>query len=91
MMKVMCVGSWAKEQITVELLRKSGIEVYAYMDTNNPGIIPLVNKYKIGSLGDVSLIVSFAISNGISLAFITNGYSLKAGVSNALRCAWSLF
>ncbi|NIM15253.1 MAG: hypothetical protein GTO45_25100, partial [Candidatus Aminicenantes bacterium] len=37
--RILVVGSWAKEEITIENLKKNPeLEVFSYLDTHNPGI-----------------------------------------------------
>ena len=69
---VLVVGSWAKEQITIENIRKKpDVKVFAYMDTKNPGIIDLVDGYKIGDLHDNRDIINYAKEQKIDLVLIT--------------------
>jgi phosphoribosylamine--glycine ligase len=84
--KVLVVGSWAKEQITIENIRKnSDVKVFAYMDTKNPAIISLVDGYEIGELGDKEKIVNYANKQKIDLVLITTAMPLSVGVVDALE------
>jgi len=54
--RVLVVGSWAKEQITIENLSSNPeIEIYSYMDIRNPGIISQVKGFMVGSFCDLSM------------------------------------
>jgi phosphoribosylamine--glycine ligase len=84
--KVLVVGSWAKEQITIENIRKkSNIEVFAYMDTKNPAIASLVDNYKIGKLDKKKQIVDYAKKQKIDLVLITTAQPLSLGLVDALE------
>jgi phosphoribosylamine--glycine ligase len=84
--RVLVVGSWAKEQITIENIRKNpDIEVFAYMDTKNPAIMSIVKDYKIGTLDDKNKIVKFAKKNKIDLVLITTALPLSVGTVDALE------
>jgi len=84
--KVLVVGSWAKEQITIENIKKdANAEVFCYMDTKNPGIMPLADGYRIGSLCDVSNITNYAKEIKADLVLITTASPLAAGLVDVLE------
>jgi phosphoribosylamine--glycine ligase len=84
--KVLVVGSWAKEQITVEHLKRDPeLQVYAYMDTMNPGIARLADGHHLGSLDDAAAIARYARSAEIDLALITTAAPLAAGAADLLE------
>jgi phosphoribosylamine--glycine ligase len=84
--RVLVVGSWAKEQITIENIKKNAdTEVFSYMDTKNPGIITLVNGYRIGSLYDVENVLNYAKEKKIELVIITTAGPLSAGLVDVLE------
>jgi phosphoribosylamine--glycine ligase len=84
--RVLVVGSWAKEQITIENIRKkSDVKVFAYMDTKNPAIASLVEGYEIGGLDNKEQIVNYAKKQKIDLALITTAMPLSIGVVDALE------
>lgn len=86
MYKVLVVGSWAKEQATIEnIVNIAGLKAYAYMDTPNPGIMGLVNDYKIGELKDIKNIVDYADSISADLVLITTASPLAVGLVDSLR------
>lgn len=80
------VGSWAKEQITIENIRKKpDVKVFAYMDTKNPAIVSLVDGYKIGRLDKKEKIIDYAKKENIDLVLITTAMPLSVGVVDALE------
>lgn len=84
--RVLVVGSWAKEQITIENIRKnSDVKVFSYMSTKNPAILSLVDGYEIGELGNKEKIVDFAKKQKIDLALITTAKPLSVGVADDLE------
>ena len=84
--KVLIVGSWAKEQITIENIQAhNDCDVYVYMDTKNPGIIELAKDYQVGSFYDVDDIVNYAASQKIDIALITTAAPLSRGVVDSLE------
>src|SRR6056297_773867 len=83
---VIVVGSWAKEQIAIEnIKRNKQIKVYAYLDTKNPGILSLVDGYRIGSLKDIDNIKDFCEREKIDLVLITTASPLQAGLVDLLE------
>ncbi len=84
--RVLIVGSWAKEQITIENIKKDkDIEIYSYMDTKNPGIISLVKDYKVGSLYDIRNIADYAFNSKIELTIVTTAGPLSVGLIDLLE------
>ena len=84
--RVLVVGSWAKEQITIENLSSNPeIEIFSYMDIINPGIISLVKSYHAGSLQDIEAIVKYAGEQKIDLVIITTASPLSRGLVDALQ------
>jgi phosphoribosylamine--glycine ligase len=84
--KILIVGSWAKEQITIEnLQKKNDVNVYAYMSTHNPAIVSLVDDYLIGTLDNTKQIVEYAKQQEIDLVLITTAQPLSVGVVDALE------
>ncbi len=84
--RVLVVGSWAKEQITIEnLKKKENIDIFAYLDTRNPAIISLVNGYKIGELHAIDNLVNYAKKEKIDLVIITTAVPLSLGLVDALE------
>lgn len=84
--KVLVVGSWAKEQITIENISSNPeIEIFSYMDIHNPGIIPLVKSYHVGSFYDTENIVEYAKDQKIDLVIITTAVPLSIGIVDLLE------
>lgn len=84
--RVLVVGSWAKEQITIENMSSNPeIEIFSYMDIRNPGIIPMVKGYQVGSFHDISAIVNYAREQKIDLVIITTASPLSLGLVDALQ------
>ena len=84
--RVLVVGSWAKEQITIEHLKRDPLlEVHAYMDTMNPGISQIADSYHVGSLDDAAEIAAYARAAEIDLALITTAAPLAAGAADVLE------
>jgi phosphoribosylamine--glycine ligase len=84
--RVLVVGSWAKEQITIENIKQNpDFEVYVYMDTKNPGIIDLVDGYKIGDFHNVKDVISYVKKQNIDLVLITTAEPLSLGLVDELE------
>ena len=84
--RVLVVGSWAKEQITIENLSGNpDIEIFSYMDIRNPGIASLVKGYQIGSFQDLPAIVNYAQGQLIDVVIITTASPLSLGLVDELE------
>jgi phosphoribosylamine--glycine ligase len=84
--RILVVGSWAKEQITIENIRKKpDVKVFAYMSTKNPVIVTIVDGYKIGELDKKKQIVDYAKKENIDLVLITTAQPLSVGVVDAVE------
>ena len=84
--RILVVGSWAKEQITIENIRKrNNVKIFAYMNIKNPAIISLVDGYKIGRLSNKKQIVDYAKKQKVDLALVTTAKPLSLGVVDALE------
>jgi phosphoribosylamine--glycine ligase len=85
MKRILVVGSWAKEEITIENLKKNpGLEVFSYLDTRNPGILERADGTRMGSLHDVEGILDYAREMNIDLALVTTAAPLAAGLVDVL-------
>jgi len=83
---VLIVGSWAKEQITIENIKSDKrIKVFSYLDTKNQGILSLVDGYKIGSLYKIEDIVKYAKTVKADLVIITTAFPLSFGIVDVLE------
>jgi phosphoribosylamine--glycine ligase len=83
--RVLVVGSWAKEQITVDNISHDGVRAFAYMDTPNPAIAASTDGHTVGRLSDVEAIVDFARGIDADLVLITTAGPLAAGAADALQ------
>jgi phosphoribosylamine--glycine ligase len=84
--KVLVVGSWAKEQITIENISKNpNIEVFSYMDIRNPAIMQLVKGYQVGSFYNVEEIAKYSQEQHIDLVIITTAAPLSMGLVDLLE------
>lgn len=84
--RVLVVGSWAKEQITIENISSNpDIAIFSYMDIRNPGIISLVDSYRVGSLYDIDAIVKYALEQKIDMVVITTASPLSIGLVDELE------
>lgn len=86
--KFLIIGSWAKEQITVKNIKEnSSYKVFCYLDTKNPGIISLVDGYRMGSLYKIDEIVEYAKAIQPDLVLVTTAAPLSLGLVNKLQKA----
>lgn len=85
-MKVLLVGSGAREHIIAEQIARSA-ELYVIMDRKNPGIAKLAQKYYITDTANPETVGLWAMNEGIDLAFASPDAVLAAGVSDALEKA----
>ncbi|MFO8052538.1 MAG: phosphoribosylamine--glycine ligase [Candidatus Omnitrophota bacterium] len=84
--KILLVGSWAKEQITIENIKKNpSYKIFSYLDTNNPAIISLVEGFFVGSLSDPNSILNYAKKIKPDLIIITTASPLAAGSADKLE------
>lgn len=83
--RVLVVGSWAKEEITIANMKRfPGMEVYCYMDTDNPGIRMRADGFRIGRLNDVAAVLDYARETDVHLTLITTAAPLAAGLVDAM-------
>ena len=83
-MKVLVVGTGAREHAICDALIKDDVELYAYMSKNNPGISK-ISTFKKGDEGEVDEVAKFAKENEIELAVIGPEAPLGKGIVNALE------
>jgi phosphoribosylamine--glycine ligase len=84
--RILVVGSWAKEEITIENLKKNPkLQVFSYLDTHNPGIIDRADGFRIGSLYNIKDILDYSREMNIKLVLITTAAPLEAGLVDALE------
>ncbi|MFH1182505.1 MAG: phosphoribosylamine--glycine ligase [Candidatus Woesearchaeota archaeon] len=90
-MKILLVGSGARENAIIDALVAGKAEVYSYMHTLNPSIRHASQGFELGKLDDVSAIAKFADENMIEYAIIGPELPLAAGVvdellKNGVKC-----
>lgn len=86
--RVLIVGCWAKEQITIEQMKRLGdVEAFAYLETPNPAILSQVGAHRIGDLEDAEAIVELAREVEPDTVLITTAAPLAAGAADALEDA----
>lgn len=83
--RVLVVGSWAKEQITIEHLKAtSEVEVHAFIEVANPGIMQLADGHELGNASEVGQVVDAAERSECDLVLVTTAAPLQAGLVDAL-------
>ncbi|MFH1787002.1 MAG: phosphoribosylamine--glycine ligase [archaeon] len=83
-MKVLVVGSGAREHVIAESIAKSGEKLYSILSTRNPGIIRLSEDYKVCDITDNDSIRKFAEKSDITLAIIGPEVPLANGIVDEL-------
>lgn len=84
--RILVTGSWAKEEITIENLKKNeDLKVFSYLDTQNPGIQGRVDGYRIGALHDVDNILDYAKETDCDIVLVTTAAPLAAGLVDVLE------
>lgn len=83
---VLVVGSWAKEQITIEhLQRVAGAEVHACLEIENPAIIALADGHRVLEATDIDGIVDYATAVEPDVVMVTTAEPLEHGLADALE------
>jgi len=80
-LKVLLIGNSARAHVVAESFKD--VELYSYMESENPGISKLSKKIKIGSYSDLESIKEFA--KDVDFAFIGPEKPLAEGVVDALE------
>jgi len=84
--RVLVVGSWAKEEITIEHLQKtSPVEVFAFLDVANPGIMERAAGYRIGNSSNPDEVLAFAADEDCDLVLVTTAAPLQHGLADRLQ------
>lgn len=85
-MKILVVGSGAREHAIVEALHCSPQkpQIFCYGQTRNPGIQRLTSAYEIGVITDIQAIVHMAEKHAVDLAIIGPEAPLEQGVADIL-------
>lgn len=85
-MKILIVGSGAREHAIARTLLKSrkDVDLYVFGSGTNPGMSELSTVYARGNLTDNDLIVAFALEEAVDLAVIGPEAPLAAGLADDL-------
>lgn len=86
MVKVLLIGSGAREHAIAEALKRSRYEVAIFVvgGTENPAILKMAEDYLVGNVCDLSLIREFAKKNAPDFAVIGPEAPIEAGVVDML-------
>lgn len=86
MVKILLIGSGAREHVIAETLKKNKEAVlYSYLKSKNPGITSLSHDFKIGSYNELEKIKSYAEEVMPDFAFIGPEEPLANGVVDLLN------
>ncbi|MBI1935633.1 phosphoribosylamine--glycine ligase [Candidatus Woesearchaeota archaeon] len=84
-MKILLIGSGAREHVIAETLKKnSNTQLYSYLKSKNPGIISLSKDFELGSYSDLDRIKRYAQKIKPDFAFIGPEGPLGNGVVDLL-------
>jgi phosphoribosylamine--glycine ligase len=85
--RILLIGNGGREHAIARAVRRSRIphELYAFMETKNPGIAKLCKEFFIGRTTDARLIAKFAMSRKIDLAVVGPEAPLDAAVVDELE------
>ena len=85
-MKILLIGSGAREHAIAESLRKNQQNVlFSYLKSKNPGIISLSKDFQIGNYNELEKIKNYALKIKPDFAFIGPEEPLSNGVADSLR------
>ena len=87
MIKILLIGSGAREDAIAKACKKSGHtnEIFCFASNFNPGIMELAKECTIGKINDTSNIADFALKYKVDFAIIGPEAALAAGVTDALE------
>lgn len=86
MKKILIIGSWAKEQATIENIKKNSFyKVFSYLDVKNPGIISLADRFCLSPLTDNKSILAYAKKINPDLTIVTTAKPLACGIVDKLE------
>ena len=83
--KILLVGQGAREHAIAKSLKKSEIELYAFMSAINPGIAKLSSKIKIANLNDYNALNEFVTECKPNIAVIGPENPLGDGIVDFLQ------
>ena len=86
MVKILVIGSGAREHAIIKSLNKSkkAKEIYCLASNNNPGISDICSEMKIAEINDTQLVKDYSIEKNINLAIIGPENPLASGVADSL-------
>ena len=86
MIKILVIGSGAREHAIIKSLNKSKKEkeIYCLATNNNPGISDICKEMKIIDINDAQLIKDYSIKQSINIAIIGPENPLAHGVADSL-------
>ena len=86
MVKILVIGSGAREHAIIKSLNKSkrGKEIYCLASNNNPGISDICKEVKIIDINNAQLIKDYSIKRNIDIAIIGPEDPLAFGVADSL-------
>ncbi|NHJ04917.1 MAG: phosphoribosylamine--glycine ligase [Candidatus Heimdallarchaeota archaeon] len=83
--RVLLVGQGAREHAIAKALKKSELELYAFMKAKNPGIAQISTKIKIAKLNDFNALEEFVQEVKPNLAVIGPENPLADGIVDFLK------
>ena len=86
MVKILVIGSGAREHAIIRSLNKSKKEkkIFCLANNNNPGISDICKEIKIIDINDAQLIKDYSIKHNINIAIIGPENPLAYGVADSL-------
>ena len=86
MVKILVIGSGAREHAIIKSLNKSKKEkeIYCLASNNNPGISDICNELKIVDINNSEIIKDYSIKQSINIAIIGPENPLAYGVADSL-------
>jgi phosphoribosylamine--glycine ligase len=86
MSNILLIGNGAREHVLAEAIlhSKENPHLFSFMKANNPGIVSLSEKIKLGNYSNLKAITDFALQNKIDFAIIGPEDPLSHGVVDAL-------
>ena len=86
MSNILLIGNGAREHVLAEAIlhSKENPHLFSFMKANNPGIVSLSEKIKLGNYSNLKAITDFALQNKIDFAIIGPEDPLSHGVVDVL-------
>jgi len=86
-MKILLVGTGAREHAIATSLLKDDVELYTVMSNRNPALAKLSKEFLLSKETEAEKIRDFAIKKGVEAAVVGPEAPLAAGVADALESA----